>query len=76
MARFGISINETFVHSQKANRPDRFGRRVRYVNGVDYDAEDDRGAFNPLFLKFALSLAVIAVLASASALWRLFHFPH
>lgn len=70
MPRLGVSVNQHFA---TPNRPDRFGRRIRYVNGVDY-AEPERGV--SLFVKLAMALTVIASLAMALAVWRLFHFPH
>lgn len=74
MPRLGMSIDEKFDH-QRAPRPDKYGRRVRYVNGVDVPNEK-RALIDPLFLKLALGLTIIASVAMAVAIWRLFSFPH
>ncbi|MCC3244401.1 hypothetical protein LG047_03520 [Methylocystis sp. WRRC1] len=77
MPRLGLSISESFDARRKVSKPDRFGRRVRHVNGVYHVGEKpERPLFGPLFLKLAFALSIIAMLAMSLAMWRLFHFPH
>lgn len=71
MPRLGVSVNNSFATH---NRPDRYGRRVRYVNGVDYFEPKER-SFS-LFVKLAMALTLIASLAMPLAVWKLFNFPH
>lgn len=73
MPRLGIHL-DNFVE-RNAPTPDKFGRRVRHVNTVEYGAERSR-LFDPILVKFAAGLAIIAAVAMTIALWRLFTFPH
>ncbi len=74
MPQLGLSVNHDY-ESRKAPRPDKFGRRVRVVNGVAPVGESKPFAETPFF-KIAASLAIVATLAMSVALVRLFTFPH
>lgn len=70
MPRFSIPISRA-----RAPQPDRYGRRIRYVNGVERAGSEHR-LIDPLFLKLALGLTIIATLAVAGGLWRVSGFHH
>jgi hypothetical protein len=74
MPRLGISVNRTFASGQPAFENGPGGRAVRRVEAVV--AGDGERPFlrHPRFLKLASGLTVVAILALAIALWRLFHF--
>lgn len=77
MPRLGLAINQEFDTRARVGKPDKFGRRVRHVPGVETPARDHDSIFvNPFVVKLALWLAVIAFLAMSAAMWRLFSFPH
>lgn len=76
MPRLGLSISETFDSKRTVARPDRYGRRVRHVNGVEYVAEKREKPLRSLFFKITATLALLAIIAMSAALWRLFSFPH
>lgn len=77
MPRLGLTVSDHFNSGANASKPDRFGRRVRHVSGVEiHEAQMDATFVNPFFLKLALWLAALAFLGMALAFWRLFSFPH
>lgn len=77
MPRLGLAVNEDFASHRNASTPDKFGRRVRYVNGLQVREEKtDAGLYSLFIVKLALWLSVIAVMGMSVALWRLFSFPH
>ena len=73
MPRFSIPISSR--RSERVAPPDRYGRQVRYVNGVERAGSEHR-LIDPLFIKLALGLAIIATLAVAGGLWRVSGFHH
>lgn len=76
MPRLGVSISETFDSKPKVARPDRYGRRVRHVSGVEYVREKPARPLRSLFFRITATLALLAIIAMSAALWRLFSFPH
>lgn len=77
MPRLGLSISENFDHRPKAPKPDRYGRRVRAVDGVRVVGEREvRLAFTTLYAKIFVTLALLAALTSSLAILRLFTFRH
>lgn len=76
MPRLNFSVNPSYASSLSVVEMDSFGRAVRRVKTVI--ASDDRRErpilLRPLFLKLMGCLVVLAALAMALALWRLFHF--
>lgn len=77
MPRLGLAVSDHFNSDASASKPDRFGRRVRHVSGVEIrETQTDATFINPFFVKLALWLTALAFLGMAVALWRLFSFPH
>ncbi|MCX7899871.1 MAG: hypothetical protein N2444_07310 [Methylocystis sp.] len=73
MPQLGLSVHGQF-ESHRAPA-DKYGRRVRFVEGVEL-ANGRQSMLNPVFVKFAIGLAIVAAVAMSAALWRLFTFPH
>lgn len=77
MPRLGLAIDEDFTKRAASAPPDRFGRRVRRVEGVQiHEPKPESLFYSPFIVKLALWLSVIAVIGMSVALWRLFSFPH
>lgn len=76
MPRLGFSLSQNFASSLPAVEMGPYGRAIRRVKTVV--ASDHGGErpihLHPLLLKFVGCLAMLAALAMAVALWRLFHF--
>ncbi len=70
MSRFSLSFNDSY---RRPTMADRYGRRIRRVEGVHIVGED---LLLPLLLKVALALALLGTVTTSVAAWRLFTFPH
>lgn len=73
MPRLGVSVDRHF--EQKASPADKYGRRIRQVNAVEYGSERSR-LFDPILVKLAAGLAIVATVSMTVAIWRLFTFQH
>lgn len=71
MPRLGVSMYGRYS-ARSTSATDANPRRVRYVNGVERGERQFR-RFDPLFLKLAFGLAILATLTAAGALWRGLH---
>ncbi|PPD45810.1 MAG: hypothetical protein CTY15_02835 [Methylocystis sp.] len=77
MPRLGLSINESFDNRPKAPKSDQYGRRVRTLDGVRVAGEREAPpVFTSTFARVTLTLTLIATIATALAMWRLFTFHH
>lgn len=77
MPRLGLSINQSFDNRPRPPKPDQYGRRVRSLDGVRIVGErEERPVFASLFVKVTLTLSLVATIAVALAMWRLFTFHH
>lgn len=76
MPRLALEISRNYSASAKP-AADPYGRKVRDLAGVTVGGPKRARPLllHPLFLKVAGWLTVIAALAMAIAIWRLFHFP-
>lgn len=73
MPRFSVSIGGFAPRSSQTVEADRYGRRIRHVEGVHVVGEN---LLLSLFLKVASALALLAAATSSIAGWGLFAFPH
>lgn len=73
MPRLGVSVD--YFVERKAPPADKYGRRIRHVNGVEFSGAPSR-LFDPILVKVAAGLAIMAAVSMTVALWRLFTFPH
>lgn len=77
MPRLGLSLNESFDSTTRAPKPDSYGRRVRAVTGVQITGERaENPLFTSLYIKATAALALLATLAVALAILRIYSFKH
>jgi hypothetical protein len=76
MPLFGLIVHESY-RARTAPQPDRYGRRIRQVEGVHVVGERESPLMlSGFYMKTMLALTLVAAVAASLAAWRLFTFPH